>query len=290
MTKKERERAEELKKLEKAFGRKEYLKSKTVPAYPMSAEREYRRKLRVMLGAVGLVLYDLLKGMQGGQIDKKKSVAAAKKIRDSIKDKELKAEIQKTADTVIKLGVKEATRSTTKTLGVPVKVPVMYLNNSATEWGERAYQSVKDYLNTIGGRVENSFTEAQIKAILKTLKKGPQKISRLSVTDLNGNVSELIQSYLGCDRYMWVTAKDDRVRPCHASFDGKIFKWDSPPEIWQMSGGRRVYTGRHCHPGQDYNCRCVALSVYNKKAILVLLKHAEGEDGEITSRKNRSAS
>jgi hypothetical protein len=24
-----------------------------------------------------------------------------------------------------------------------------------------------------------------------------------------------------------------------------------------------AYTGRRCHPGKDYNCRCVALPVFN---------------------------
>lgn len=44
--------------------------------------------------------------------------------------------------------------------------------------------------------------------------------------------------------YIWRTRGDGKVRPEHAANNGKIFAWDSPPS-----------TG---HPGEDYNCRCIA--------------------------------
>ncbi len=44
--------------------------------------------------------------------------------------------------------------------------------------------------------------------------------------------------------YIWRTQSDNRVRSSHAANNGKIFAWNNPPE-----------TG---HPGEDYNCRCVA--------------------------------
>jgi hypothetical protein len=47
------------------------------------------------------------------------------------------------------------------------------------------------------------------------------------------------------ERYVWETRGDAKVRLSHRRNDGKIFRWDTPPP-----------TG---HPGQDYNCRCLAL-------------------------------
>jgi SPP1 gp7 family putative phage head morphogenesis protein len=44
--------------------------------------------------------------------------------------------------------------------------------------------------------------------------------------------------------YIWRTAGDNKVRPSHASNEGKIFRWDSPPP-----------TG---NPGDAINCRCTA--------------------------------
>ena len=44
--------------------------------------------------------------------------------------------------------------------------------------------------------------------------------------------------------YIWRTLGDNNVRASHAANNGKLFAWDSPPD-----------TG---HPGEDYNCRCIA--------------------------------
>lgn len=52
------------------------------------------------------------------------------------------------------------------------------------------------------------------------------------------------QQALGIDRYVWRSRDDALVRPGHAVRDDRVFFWDEPPE-----GG---------HPGEAYNCRCVA--------------------------------
>lgn len=56
----------------------------------------------------------------------------------------------------------------------------------------------------------------------------------------------------GAPGYIWRTMKDSRVRDKHEHLEGTYHRWDKPP----MSGSsdRRL----HCHPGQDYRCRCFA--------------------------------
>jgi SPP1 gp7 family putative phage head morphogenesis protein len=44
--------------------------------------------------------------------------------------------------------------------------------------------------------------------------------------------------------YIWRTRGDNKVRASHTANNGKLFAWDNPPP-----------TG---HPGEDYNCRCIA--------------------------------
>ena len=62
---------------------------------------------------------------------------------------------------------------------------------------------------------------------------------------------------LGSTEYVWETTGDGKVRPTHGesndhrSLNGRRFSWDAPPVVDSASG-------RRCHPGQDYNCRCVA--------------------------------
>lgn len=70
-------------------------------------------------------------------------------------------------------------------------------------------------------------------------------IARDQVSKLNGKLTERRQEALGVEEYIWRTTGDDRVRPSHAEKDGKKFRWDDPP----------ADTG---HPGEDYQCRCVA--------------------------------
>jgi SPP1 gp7 family putative phage head morphogenesis protein len=60
----------------------------------------------------------------------------------------------------------------------------------------------------------------------------------------------------GVKLYKWKTvigSPQHPVRPRHKHLDGKIFSWDSPP-IVDDKGNRK-------NPGQDYNCRCVAIPV-----------------------------
>ncbi len=51
--------------------------------------------------------------------------------------------------------------------------------------------------------------------------------------------------------YIWRTVGDDKVRSSHAEHDGYAFNWHIAPN-----------TG---HPGEDYNCRCSAISYSPKK-------------------------
>lgn len=78
-------------------------------------------------------------------------------------------------------------------------------------------------------------------------KRRAEFIARDQVAKLNGQLTKIRQSELGVKKYIWSTVKDERVRPEHQEREGEIFSWDKPPD-----GG---------HPGEDYNCRCVAIPV-----------------------------
>ena len=73
------------------------------------------------------------------------------------------------------------------------------------------------------------------------------------VGKLNSQLTQLEQMNQGVNSYIWVTMKDNRVRPAHREREGKRFYWDSPP-----SGG---------HPGWAIRCRCTALGCYDTDKI-----------------------
>ena len=73
------------------------------------------------------------------------------------------------------------------------------------------------------------------------------------VGKLNSQLAQLEQMSQGVDSYIWVTRKDNRVRPAHREREGKRFYWNSPP-----SGG---------HPGWAIRCRCTSLGCYDTDKI-----------------------
>lgn len=76
------------------------------------------------------------------------------------------------------------------------------------------------------------------------------------------------QTDAGCTHYRWKSRKDSKVRESHRQYNGKIFSWDDPPPSWYMTKSRgKVFTGRMCHPGEDYCCRCMAIPVFDKETL-----------------------
>jgi SPP1 gp7 family putative phage head morphogenesis protein len=75
-------------------------------------------------------------------------------------------------------------------------------------------------------------------------------IARDQTSKMNAAFNEARQTSLGIDSYMWAGAMDERERETHIANEGMVFRWDSPPAT----------TG---HPGDDINCRCTALPVFN---------------------------
>ena len=63
---------------------------------------------------------------------------------------------------------------------------------------------------------------------------------------------------IGATEYVWATSLDERVRTDHQKLEGRTFSWSSPPVVDSASG-------RRGHPGEDYNCRCVAVPIVNVK-------------------------
>ena len=76
-------------------------------------------------------------------------------------------------------------------------------------------------------------TDAYRAAFVEYLRRGTP--IRLSLKDTGVTV-----------RYVWRTQRDERVRTSHRMNEGRIFLWSDPPD-----------TG---DPGEDYNCRCEAVS------------------------------
>lgn len=107
---------------------------------------------------------------------------------------------------------------------------------SGFQKGQRAEDLSDQILKYVDPRVGNVRARANL-------------IARDQISKLNGQLTQLRQTELGLNRYIWRTTGDDAVRPSHQELDGKTFSWDDPPEVG--------------HPGEDFQCRCYAEPVLN---------------------------
>ena len=73
-------------------------------------------------------------------------------------------------------------------------------------------------------------------------------IARDQTLKLNGQLMRTKQQNAGVTQYRWSTSRDERVRKTHQALEGTIQSWDVPPPG----------VG---HPGEDYQCRCVAIPI-----------------------------
>lgn len=72
---------------------------------------------------------------------------------------------------------------------------------------------------------------------------------------------ELRYKDIGVSKYEWSTSRDVRVRPDHRALNGQIFDWEHPPIVNKQ-------TGKRANPGEDYNCRCLAVPVLSDRSLL----------------------
>lgn len=77
-------------------------------------------------------------------------------------------------------------------------------------------------------------------------------LARQETALLMAKFQEIRYLDIGIQKYRWSDAHDQRVRHDHHELNGKAFRFDSPPVSNKKTGARN-------NPGQDYNCRCVAI-------------------------------
>lgn len=88
----------------------------------------------------------------------------------------------------------------------------------------------------------------ELQQIGKVTESRARLIARDQTAKLNSALNQQRQQNLGIEEYVWRTSGDgDRVRESHRENNGKTFRWDDPPE-----------TG---HPGEDIQCRCIAIPI-----------------------------
>lgn len=119
-----------------------------------------------------------------------------------------------------------------------------------------------DLLDQVGELVDKAWTagtrvetlRSQLQERFDVTESRADLIARDQVLKLNSQITRARQTSAGIVEYIWTTSGDERVRERHAELDGQRCRWDAPPVVNEK-------TGETAHPGEDYQCRCVAMPV-----------------------------
>lgn len=285
------------------------LKGKTIPKYPDTAEREFKR---ITNGYMRLLNEELKKRIpelmaeykrerhgdsrmdDAMDLDRKVremfrdiAIAIEKKMGDFGLDKKIESIARMTKNT----SLREWKRAVHDTLGIDLMNDYYNADFYAEQlrrWVDENVLKIKtipnNTLDEMREIVLKGYTGGKpIRAIQQEIqhqynvdKHKAQMLARDQIATLNSQIAQSQQRDAGCTKYRWSSSHDSRVRDCHAELDGQTFSWDDPPEMWyetQKSG--RVYTGRHCHPGEDYCCRCVAIPVFDFQSLDLPISNTE---------------
>lgn len=254
-----------------------YLKPKSRPKYPVSAERDYYRVLRAVVRSIRQATENNLYLVQRAlRNDDGVTDTFVNSIIQDIKAGKVDAE----ALEEIKIVMSEASQTVkaniikafAETCGVNVfLMDTQLLTNIENEWYAQQSRLVNSiitvYIEKLQTIVSNAVlrgspmpeVEGEIRDLYGITDNRAKFIARNEISNFNGILTKQRQVDCGINAYEWSTSGDERVRPTHAENDGKYFWWNSN-KLGEINGVK-VYPSPKFHPGMDYNCRCVAIAV-----------------------------
>ena len=280
-------------KVAKKFGSHDVLYSKYTPQVPASAEREYVRTtnaymriLKEELEKELPKLKDAYKENRDADVKMRHDSAtslmlAVSQIFNTVKNTviartvgfDLYRKMELLANMNRKLTIKEWKRAIKATLGIDIREDYYmgdFYAEKMKEWVEYNVSLIKSIPEetlekmreiVYAGYSDGKTTTQLIKEMQKAYgisRRRAELIARDQTAKLNGQIQKAQQQDAGITEYIWCTTGDNRVRSSHAALNGKKFSWNDPP---------LTESGRRCHPGEDYQCRCIGRPVFDRNKI-----------------------
>lgn len=299
-----------MEKVGKKFYGHDTLKSKYDPQIPESAEREYVRTTNAYMAILKTELEEQLPKLK--EAYKKERDAEVKNRRnDSATDLQLaitsifntiknnvvaktmvfglRRKLENLAHLNRKLTVKEWKRAIKATLGIDIREDYYlgdFYEKELLKWVEENVNLIKtipeDTLDKMRDIIYDGFATGKTTTrIVRDIQKAygvsrrrAELIARDQTTKLNGQIQRAQQLDAGLTEYIWSDCGDEKVRRSHRELNGKKFSWNDAPVNSD---------GRKCHPGEDYQCRCIGRPVFNRN---MNLPFVDEEPAKITIKKN----
>ena len=279
------------KQVESKFKGKQTLQSRVKPIYPEGAERELQRISWAYLRLVNEVVKKYMPAIRKAAAAERENnrrkddagdlMQAIQKSFQSMSEElerktssfGLRKKLEDLANLTRKLSIQEWKRTVHETLGLDIMDDYYlgeFYRQALQEWIDQNVSLIKsipqEALSEMHSIVSQGFkTGATLTSIEKEIRNtyhvkrsSAKLLARDQIAKLNGQLTKQQQTDAGVNEYIWSTSGDSRVRETHKKLDGKKFRWDDPPVV--TPPGKPV---RRCHPGEDYQCRCVALPVFD---------------------------
>ena len=264
---------------------------KTRIRYPETAEREYQRVTNAYVRLLSKTLaeqlvpsirkiakeelppdyyrHDSQDGLMWGLVDA--FAKCSEELEQNLSRFGLYRRISEMAALTVKLSIKEWKRAVKETVVIDLLDDYYageFYKMALEAWTRQNVDLIKTIPQESLGRMrdivldgyrEGRTTTNIVKAILReysTTRRHAQLLARDQIAKLNGEIAQKQQQDAGVEEYEWSDSRDERVRTRHHALNGKRFRWNDPPVVDER-------TGRRCHPGGDYQCRCVALPVFD---------------------------
>ena len=275
----------------KKFKGQKKLVCKTRIRYPEAAEREYQRVTNAYMALLSKAIKEQLvpairkiareelppgyyrtdsqDGLMWGLVDAFAKCSA--ELEQSLNRFSLYSRISEMAALTVKLSIKEWKRAVKETVGIDLLDDYyagQFYKLALEVWTRQNVDLIKTIPSESLGRMRDIVLDGYrngktttniVKEILREYsmtRRHAQLIARDQIAKLNGEIAKKQQQDAGVEEYEWSDSRDERVRTRHHDLNGKRFRWDDPPVVDER-------TGRRCHPGGDYQCRCVALPVFD---------------------------
>lgn len=162
-----------------------------------------------------------------------------------------------------------------KAVGMDIHPPQDQLNRISEEYAENLEKSIRGWTEEkildLREKIQKSFYAGDRYKEIKKIIEKEYNISRNKATFLARQETRLLSAKFkevryedaGITHYIWKTVSGtDKhpVRPDHKILDGDLFRFDDPPVVDHR-------TGRRGNPGEDFNCRCIAIPVIPNKPV-----------------------
>lgn len=288
--------------VKKKFGSHKVLLSKHSARYPEQAEREFQRVTNAYMKLLNEKLKKYLpKIKRAAEAEESKSqrhdstadlIAEIQKIFNEMifdlqKDVEgfpLYDRIEAMAKLTQKLSIAEWKKQVKATVGIDLADDYYngdLLKQLLQKWVDNNIGLINTIpqasLNNMRNIVIESYQRGKpTRSIMKEIQRAyniskshARLIARDQIAKLNSEITRFQQEDAGITQYFWSTSRDGRVRDSHKALEGKRFSWNDPPIVDER-------TGRRCHPGEDYQCRCVALAVFDIDTLNIPMKESGG--------------